>query len=62
MSMKIDSEECTACGDCAEACHSQAISAKGAYFVVNPGKCDECENEESPRCQDACPARCIDFA
>ena len=62
MSMKIDSDECTACGDCASTCPNEAIQSKGAWFAVNPDKCTECEDEDSPRCQDACPSHCIDFA
>jgi ferredoxin len=62
MGMKIDSDECTACGDCASACQNQAIISKAAYFSVNLDKCTECETEASPRCMDVCPANCIDFA
>ena len=61
MSMKIDSDECTACGDCEPACPSGAISGKGAYFVVDPAKCNECENEDAPHCQATCPANCFDY-
>lgn len=61
MSMKINSDECTACGDCASACKNHAITSKGAYFVVNADKCNECESEASQQCMDACPASCIDF-
>lgn len=62
MAMKIDSDECTACGDCATACPNEAITSKSAWFVVNAEKCDECEAQDSPQCQEQCPSNCIAFA
>lgn len=62
MVMKIDPDECTACGDCSLACPNEAISCKSAYFVVNAEKCDECEEQDSPQCQETCPGNCIAFA
>jgi ferredoxin len=62
MVMKINSDECTACGDCATACPNEAISSKSAYYIVNADKCNECEEHDLPKCQDACPANCIDFS
>ena len=52
MSMKI-SEECVACGACAEVCPEAAI-AEGDIYNIDPDKCTECET-----CVDACPVGCI---
>lgn len=62
MAMKINPEECTACGDCAAACPNHAITGKGAYFVVDADACNECEADVSQACADICPANCIDYA
>ncbi|MGC3963641.1 MAG: 4Fe-4S binding protein [Rhodocyclaceae bacterium] len=60
--MRIDPDECTACGDCASVCASKAIHSKGAWFEVAPEKCNECKMKDSPQCQEVCPAHCIDYA
>lgn len=52
MAMKI-SEECVACGACAEVCPEGAIS-EGDIYSIDPEKCTECET-----CVDACPIACI---
>lgn len=52
MALKI-SEECVACGACAEVCPEGAI-AEGDSYVIDAAKCSECET-----CVDACPLGCI---
>ena len=62
MAMKINSDECTACGDCAAECPNSAIVNKGAYFKINADKCNECDGLDFQKCADTCAANCIDFA
>ena len=63
MAMKINSDDCTACGDCAAECPSSAIVNKGAFFKVNADKCTECDGvSEFPKCVDVCAANCIEPA
>jgi len=62
MAMKINADECTACGDCAADCPTSAIVNKGAYFKINADKCNECDGAEIQKCADVCAANCIDFA
>ena len=52
MSMKIDSDECNRLRRLRAGLSVRGRSAaKGAYFVVDPAKCNECENEDAPHCQ-----------
>ncbi len=60
MAMKINADECTACGDCAAECPTSAIANKGAYFKINGDTCTECEGvSDFPKCADICTAGCI---
>jgi len=58
MAMKI-TDECTACGLCMPECPQTAIS-EGDIYLVDPGKCNECEGlEGGSRCVQVCPVDCI---
>jgi len=46
-------DECSACGTCAEECPNKAIS-EGDIYVIDSGKCDECGT-----CFDSCPNSAI---
>ncbi len=49
----IISEECAACGACANECPAGAIH-EGDIYIINPEECVECGT-----CVDACPAGAI---
>jgi ferredoxin len=56
MAFKIIAEKCTGCGSCEFECPNRAITAKGAVFVINPGKCTECKGIfPTPQCAASCP-------
>ncbi len=46
-------EECVACGTCAEECSSDAIE-EGEPYVINEEKCTECGS-----CSEVCPVEAI---
>ena len=55
MAYKIIVEKCTGCASCEFECPNRAISAKGAAFVISPGKCTECKGiYPKPQCLDSC--------
>ena len=49
MAYKI-SDDCIACGACADACPVNAISEKDGKYVINADECLDCG-----ACADACP-------
>ena len=53
MSVKIDAEQCTACGLCADACPAEAITVD-EVAVVDDEKCTDCGT-----CVDECPSEAI---
>jgi ferredoxin len=56
MSMRIIASECTACGECAATCPSDAIVEKRGYYSINAVICTECDGvAELPQCLDGCP-------
>jgi ferredoxin len=56
MAYSINSNECTACGACEFECPNKAISEKGSTFVIDGGKCTECDGHfDAPQCIAACP-------
>ena len=60
MALRINPAECMVCGTCEVDCPNAAIRMKGDAYVIDPGKCTECEGfYDSPRCVDGCPADCI---
>lgn len=59
MSMKI-TDECSICGVCVDECENSAISEGEESYVIDPGKCDECEGiADSPKCVEICSMDCI---
>ena len=46
-------DECIACGSCADECPSEAIS-EGDIYVIDADKCTECGT-----CADQCPVEAI---
>jgi len=54
MPAKVDSEVCTGCESCVEACPSEAISMKDGKACVDPDKCVDCGV-----CVDECPVEAI---
>ncbi len=49
----VITDECVACGTCAEECPSEAIE-EGEPYVINEEKCTECGS-----CMEVCPVEAI---
>ena len=49
----VITDECVACGTCAEECPAEAIE-EGEPYVINEEKCTECGS-----CVEACPVEAI---
>jgi ferredoxin len=49
----VITDECVACGTCAEECPADAIE-EGEPYVINGEKCTECGS-----CSEACPVEAI---
>ena len=55
MAMQIDSDTCTACGDCLPLCPTKSISAGKIFYKIDAATCTECEGEfDMPQCVNAC--------
>ncbi len=54
MAHKINEQECTECGACADVCPNEAISPGDGFYVIDPEKCDDCGT-----CVDECPVEAI---
>ena len=50
MAAVVDTEKCSACGDCVEACPLDALSVPEKVAVVDESACGDCG-----ACVDACP-------
>ena len=64
MAVFINSDECTQCGECKTACHTESIRRRDGVYQVNPETCDECVDlgDEDPRCMNVCTVDyCIQF-
>lgn len=60
MAYRIDTGQCTVCGACEFECPNGAVTMRGEAYVINAGKCTECEGAfDSPQCISVCPADCI---
>lgn len=56
MAYKI-TEDCSACGLCADECPNNAISEGDDIYVVDAEKCTECEGfYDSQQCAEVCPS------
>lgn len=51
--MYVITDECVACGTCAEECPSEAIN-EGDIYVIDQDKCTECGT-----CFEVCPVEAI---
>ena len=49
----VITDECVACGTCAEECPAEAIE-EGEPYVINEEKCTECGS-----CAEVCPVEAI---
>jgi ferredoxin len=49
----VITDECVACGTCAEECPAEAIE-EGEPYVINEEKCTECGS-----CSEVCPVEAI---
>ncbi len=54
MAAQIDTEACTGCGDCVEACPLDAIELQDEKAVVDEETCGDCG-----ACADVCPSEAI---
>lgn len=50
MAVKVTADKCTGCGDCTEACPSEALKVEDKKVVVNEAECSDCA-----ACVDVCP-------
>jgi len=53
--MYVITDECVACGTCAEECPEDAISEAGDVYEIDQDKCVECGS-----CVDVCPTEAIE--
>jgi len=52
---EIRQEDCTGCGDCVDACHTDAVGLiEGKAAIVSPEDCDYCTE-----CELVCPEEAI---
>ncbi|ARN80795.1 4Fe-4S binding protein [Methylocystis bryophila] len=54
MAYRIIASQCTACGACEFECPNGAIRMKGETYIIDAGKCTECDGD-GPRCVEVCP-------
>jgi ferredoxin len=58
MALKI-TEECINCGACEPECPNSAITQAEDLYVIDAGKCTECQGvHETPACSGVCPVDC----
>jgi ferredoxin len=56
MAMKINVDECTACGACEFECPNGAIRTKRGVYIIDAGLCTECAGQfDKPQCVTVCP-------
>ena len=56
MSAKVDTEKCTGCESCIDACPSEAITMEDEKAVIDADKCVDCAV-----CVDECPVEAIEM-
>lgn len=55
MSLQIDQDLCTACGDCMPVCPMGAVLKKKGTYVIDADTCTECDGEfDEPQCMMEC--------
>ncbi|MEZ5788533.1 MAG: 4Fe-4S binding protein [Xanthobacteraceae bacterium] len=55
MALKINADECTACGACEFECPNGAIRTKRSVYIIDAGLCTECDGD-TPKCVSVCPS------
>ena len=56
MAYRINASDCTGCGSCEFDCPNTAVKMKGDIYVIDAGRCTECEGFfATPQCVAACP-------
>ncbi|PQO45935.1 4Fe-4S binding protein [Blastopirellula marina] len=56
MAMKIDPDECIACGACEPECPTTSITSTSLAYAIDAATCTECAGEyKKPRCVTLCP-------
>ncbi|TRW89622.1 4Fe-4S binding protein [Candidatus Methylobacter oryzae] len=57
MSMFINNDDCTGCGDCEPVCPTGSISNRNGVFVIDVSSCTECADDSGePHCISVCPS------
>ena len=54
MAFKIDPENCTACGACADECPVEAITTGDKFYSIDADSCIDCG-----ACESTCPSEAI---
>jgi ferredoxin len=54
MAVKVTVEKCTGCGDCTDACPSEALKVESGKVQVNEDECSDCA-----ACVDVCPENAL---
>ncbi|AYH44778.1 MULTISPECIES: YfhL family 4Fe-4S dicluster ferredoxin [Rhodocyclales] len=53
-------DDCISCDVCVPECPNEAIASGEDYFVIDAGKCTECEGHyDTPQCKEVCPVDAI---
>lgn len=54
MAVQINTDECTACGACVDACPCEVLVVEDTCTVTDPDECTECGS-----CVDECPVEAL---
>ena len=61
MAMSIN-DECIDCAACVDVCDNDAIQESDEdhdHYWIDPARCTECADKDSPQCVGQCPVDCI---